>query len=382
MKKLLFLLVVIASFLFQACNTLISSQNEPNDSTTATFEVTVISTRTLSPPTSISTPSHTPTQSLINLEGLKVIDALNISGLDKISSLQSTNSYPISLYWTPDNKEIYILKSNGDIEIWDIETSRLSRKLESENNNVYSVGWRPERLLVAYTDKFTNEVSVWDLKNNAFLFNLGFHSDAFINDQSVSWSPDGTKIVSAGWDNKLKIWDASTGVELKTIQRDSLWFESVSWSPDGQSIVAGHKDGTVYVINAKTWKTVNVLYGHNGSHSGGVPSVSWSPDGTMIASGGRDESKVLIWNFAGELLQQMDDQPLTVFGLNWSIDSTMIASSGEGRDVIITEAATGVELLRLGKHKPSTCCVAWSPNGKMLATVDADGVIKIWAIRP
>ena len=68
---------------------------------------------------------------------------------------------------------------------------------------------------------------------------------------SVSFSPDGKRIVSGCFDSTLKVWDAETGQELLTLKGHSDWVRSVSFSPDGKRIVSGSDDNTLKVWDAR-----------------------------------------------------------------------------------------------------------------------------------
>ena len=70
------------------------------------------------------------------------------------------------------------------------------------------------------------------------------HSDIVA---SVSFSPDGKRIVSGSFDNSLKVWDAQTGQETLTLKGHSGSVLSVSFSPDGKRIVSGSSDNTLKV---------------------------------------------------------------------------------------------------------------------------------------
>lgn len=373
-------MVVILYLFVQACGPSTSKQATIPLTPTTSLTTVAIQPSQTSTSVNLSSPasSYKPSPLPFSLEDLKTIGYSNISSLVKLIEFQSQNSYAISLHWSTNSKKIHMLKSDGAIEIWDIQKGNLVKAFEPAKKNSYGVGWYPTKNLVAYSDRTTNEISVWDLTNNRYLFDLGINTFPFITAQLVTWSPDNSKIISGGWDNTLRVWDASSGEELRVIYSDSPWFESVAWSPSGDLIAVGHKDGLVYIIDTISWKTINTLFGPNGGHEGGVPVVSWSPDGTKIAAGSRDEGKAFIWNSSGAQLYQLSNQPLSVLGLGWSADSKMIAFSGEGWDIVITEITTGSELLRLGDHKPNTYCVAWSPDGKLLATITSTGKIRIW----
>ena len=64
---------------------------------------------------------------------------------------------------------------------------------------------------------------------------------------SVSYSPDGTKIISGSRDKTIKIWDANTGECLKTLEGHSLDVNSVAYSPDGTKIISSSSDKTIKI---------------------------------------------------------------------------------------------------------------------------------------
>ena len=87
------------------------------------------------------------------------------------------------------------------------------------------------------------------------------------------------------------MWDASTGVELKTLNGHTNSIGSVAFSSDGTHIVSGSGDGSVRVWDASTGKELKTLNGHSDS----VTSVAFSSDGTHIVSGSFDNS-VRMWD--------------------------------------------------------------------------------------
>jgi WD40 repeat protein len=77
---------------------------------------------------------------------------------------------------------------------------------------------------------------------------------------------------------------------LMTLTGHSNWVTSVSFSPDGSQIVSGSRDKTIRVWDAVTGKIIKELEGHTGP----VMSVSYSPDGSRIVSGS-DDNTVRVW---------------------------------------------------------------------------------------
>ena len=64
---------------------------------------------------------------------------------------------------------------------------------------------------------------------------------------SASFSPDGSRIVSASWDNTVRIWNAATGECIRTLEGHASEVNSASFSPDGSRIVSASSDKTLRI---------------------------------------------------------------------------------------------------------------------------------------
>ena len=64
---------------------------------------------------------------------------------------------------------------------------------------------------------------------------------------AVAVSPDGKQIVSGSYDQSVRVWDASTGDELKVLKGHTKVVTSIAFSPDGKQIVSGSEDESVWV---------------------------------------------------------------------------------------------------------------------------------------
>jgi hypothetical protein len=68
--------------------------------------------------------------------------------------------------------------------------------------------------------------------------------------QAVVWSPDGTRLASAGLDNSVRVWDPRTGEETIVLRGNAGFFNDVSWHLDGAQLAAACSDGLLWIWDA------------------------------------------------------------------------------------------------------------------------------------
>ncbi len=269
-------------------------------------------------------------------------------------------------------------------EIRNVKTEVYSAKftcfqtLEEHSYSVRSVAWSPDgKYIVSGSSDET--IKIWDANSGECLKTLEGHSSRV---NSVAWSPDGSKIVSGSSDATIKIWDANSGECLKTLERLSLVVRSVAWSPDGKYIASG-QGPRLGVWDANSGEYLELWDGFNGKDC-----VAWSPDGKYLVGKGAyifgdSDSKNIysllsIWDAKKRI-------PLKSFGYHlgemrsvaWSPNGKYLAS-GSSDTIRIWDANSKECFQTLKGHLSDIYSVSWSPDGKYLVSGSADNTIKIW----
>ena len=215
-------------------------------------------------------------------------------------------------------------------------------------------------------------IKVWDLSSGKEIRTLAGHS-AFV--RSVALSSDGELLASAG-DDIIKLWDLETGEEIRTLSGHSSIVQRLVFSPDGKILASAGNDKTIKLWNPNTGEVIRTLSGTNI-----IEALSFSPDGQTIASGDWD-SNVKLWNFnSGEEIRTFSGHSKTIRGLSFSRDRQILASGSCDKTIKIWQLETGGLLHTLTGHSgwfAAVNAVAFSPDGQILASGSDDKTIKLW----
>jgi WD40 repeat protein/serine/threonine protein kinase len=153
-------------------------------------------------------------------------------------------------------------------------------------------------------------------------------SHAARNIQSVAFSPDGKLLASSGEDEYIRLWDVTTGKQVRAIHFNFWNCHSLSFSPDGQLLTGAYRDRFVGIWNVQTGKIV----GNPREHEKKVFAVAFSPDGKMIASSDEAGTELSDVN-TGERLHYWPGQR---YEIGFNSDGSMLATASQDNDGEIT----------------------------------------------
>ena len=116
---------------------------------------------------------------------------------------------------------------------------------------------------------------------------------------SVSFSRNGTTLVSGSRDGTVKLWDVATGENIVTLEGHRSGVTSVAFSSDGTTLASGSYDRAIKLWDIATGENIVTLRGHTNF----VTSVAFSPNGQILASGSWDET-VRLWTLPQEKISR------------------------------------------------------------------------------
>jgi len=305
------------------------------------------------------------------------------------------HSQPITAAaFSPDGR-ILVSSSLDELKLWDTSNGRELKTIkESGVTSIFkALAISPDgRFIVTGGSEFSGggfsgfrrgaSLRLWDATSGRNLKTLmkplGM-DDSEVN--AVAFSPDGRTIVSGGFtivsgyrEIALKIWDASSGRELKSLTGHNKIITAVAFSPDGHTVVSGSADKTLRFWDTSSGQELRTIIadgdeindGEAYGGIGGVTSVAFSPNGKTIVAG-NFHKELKLWDVAtGQELQSMEHR--VVQAVAFSANGRTIISGGADNMIKLWDTASGKERTYQRAQGHQVNSVAISPDGRTMVS--------------
>jgi WD40 repeat protein/tRNA A-37 threonylcarbamoyl transferase component Bud32 len=229
------------------------------------------------------------------------------------------------------------------------------------------------------TGTATDEVSLWDPDSGALVFRLARSDDGAEVPYGApcAFSPDGQLLACGDRKGAIRIWSPRTGRELAVLRGHQKRIQTVRFSPNGERLVSASQDRSAISWRTGTWRREHVL-----AHADQVTAASFSPDGARVLTASADRTAV-VWDAAsGRALFTLAGHLAAVTQAIYDPDGGRIATVSDDGIVLLWDARSGERLARRLGHTGPVKDVAFSPDGAGMATASIDGSAIVWTTEP
>lgn len=261
----------------------------------------------------------------------------------------------------------------------------------------------------------TGQVIVWNLNSGTKRFTLA-GGGAIL---SAFYNTDDSLIITAGVDNRVRVWKANDGTLINTAQGEASGVTAVASTADGGTLALGNNDGFIAIWRPSDGRTPT--FSVQGEKGRLIRALAFATDGKTFVSIASD-NVVRIWDasdgtpkrqltgftqptqvaFSGDglLMAVADGTTIHLYdttdfkehpaltqsdlaaalGMAFSPDGKFIAAGGIGAFVYVWTTADGKLAAHLPGHDKQFTSLAWSPNGQLLLTTSpaANGGAFVW----
>jgi WD40 repeat protein len=291
----------------------------------------------------------------------------------------------LSAAFSPDGEQLATIGDDGTTIIWEPNTGRELRRLPgtTKPSDLYTeqrIAYSPDGKLLATCN--SNQLKVYDPDSGKLLMTLSSHEGDVI---SVAFSLDGKYLATGSVDTTVRIWDASRGKLIRVLKGHSAAVGGLAFSPDGKLLFTSSEDGTLIIWDAKTGEQIRILPHFT------VYKVSFSPDGTRLAAA--TFHGLQVWTYTldsvepifleeSQAIVTIPDGSSGIFSPDGKWLAALSLSTASGNAVKLWDANSGQELLTMVGHTAWVAGLAFSPDGKRLASTSLDGTVRIWSLTP
>lgn len=286
--------------------------------------------------------------------------------------------------WNADGSLVASAGRDSRVRVWDMQNGRLLRDYREHADWVKAVAFLPNGKVLSAAGK---EIRIWEVTGNA---EAKVMTSSTGHVKSLAVRPDGTQFVAGGDDRSVHVWDVETAKEAFTLGPFAGAVESVAWSAAGNLIAAVAGDGSLAVWDLdKERKKILDLRVTAGT---AAYSVRFSPDGKSVAVCGEKFARIYAILAVGEKVEPAGTIRRTFEGggahgdmvtcVAYSPDGKILATGSREKNIMLWDTNTGLRLRTLLGHSERVNAIAFSPNGDQLASVSEDQSIRLWDLSP
>ena len=281
----------------------------------------------------------------------------------------------------------YMISGSFDknIKLWDIKTGKVIRTFRGDKYKVESVAFSPNSKYIISAGLLT--LKLWDMKTAKVLRIFKGHKNII---KSVAFSPDGKYAISGSKDSTMKLWDIKTGKKVRTFKGDKEEINSVSFGPNGKYVIYGSKKlikgsgdwddknnkyiGVIKLWDITTGKEIRAFKNLTSI----INSVAYSPNGKYAVSGD-DDGSMILWNIkTGKKIKIFNNNQEIISSVAFSKNGKYAISGSWDGSIKLWDIKTGKEIKTFNGSADIIFTVAFSPNGKYIVSGTDSGTISLW----
>jgi len=254
------------------------------------------------------------------------------SGVTCLCDISSERDTITSVKFSEKGNLLAIGTHRGLVNIWDVETQKLTCTLRGHTSRVSAMDWNMDVLSSGSRDRFILQRDTRSSSVSADRRLAGHFQEVC----GLKWSPDNQYLASGGNDNKLLIWSQHTLSPVQAYSEHNAAVKAIAWSPHQYGLLAS--GGGKADRNIRFWNTITGQQIQSVEMGSQICNLAWSKHASeLVSTHGYSENQILVWKYPSLV------QVAKLTGHTYRV--LYLAMSPTGED-IVTGAGEGDSTLR------------------------------------
>lgn len=266
--------------------------------------------------------------------------------------------------------------NNGEFRLYEMPSFTLIQQLSMGANGISTITVNGSGEWIAFGSKALGQLLVYEWQSESYILRQQGHFDSM---NALSYSPDGSRIVTASDDGKIKIWDIVSGFCLATFDQHQSSVTGVAFAKKGQVMFSSSLDGTVRAWdlirfrNFRTFTSTNRLQ---------FSSVAVDPSGEIVVAGSLDNFDIQVWSVqTSQLLDELSGHEGPISCLSFGQESNAkLASASWDKTVRIWDIFGRAQASEPFDLTSECLSLTMRPDSKEFSVSTMDGKVSCFDI--
>ncbi len=279
----------------------------------------------------------------------------------------------LHVQFSPDSQTVAVQNLGNKVRLWDVKTGTLKTTLVNSGDMLFAVAFSPDSQTIATASYEKPAINLWEVETGRLQQSIVLPVKDYAGGgvAHLAFSPNG-KLLAASDYRRIFFWNTDSRKLIGTLIGHKGTIYRLAFSADGQTLATASSDETAKLWDVETHQEKATLVGHQNK----VVNVFFSPDGrTLITES--DNKVVMFWDATTSQLK------MTLKNIRWR--SPVVAFNPNGRlFATASDKENSIKLWDARTYQPLTVLpnmrspMAFSPDGKTLATEGKDDLVILW----
>ncbi|KAF2800430.1 WD40 repeat-like protein [Melanomma pulvis-pyrius CBS 109.77] len=275
----------------------------------------------------------------------------------------------------PESKLLVTGFSNGIFTIHELPDFSQIQNLNISQNDIDFVSINKTGEWLAFGASKLGQLLVWEWQSESYILKQQGHFDSM---NTIAYSPEGQRIITAADDGKIKVWDVNSGFCIVTFTEHSSGVTACEFAKRGNVLFTASLDGSIRawdLIRYRNFRTFTAPTRLSFS------SLAVDPSGEVVCAGSIDSFDIHIWSVqTGQLLDRLSGHEGPVSSLAFAPDGGTLVSGSWDHTVRVWSIFARTQTSEPLQLMADVLCIAFRPDSKQVAVTTLDGQLTFWSV--